>query len=747
MYEQIPQELRVLDQWVAVDMSLDANGEPKKLPLNPKTGRTASVVDRATWGSFDQAVKTGKPIGFVFSDEDPYAFIDLDDPYHLKHKDWSDEKRQHCANLNGHVYATFKSYAELSVSGNGVHIICKGVLPDGGRRDTVEAYTSGRYAIFTGKVIRDVPITENQSLLSELYAEIKKGQVGQKSQLIQVDGELDDDEIVERAMSADNADKFNALCSGDWQTDYPSQSEADLALLSIIAFYTPDNDQVRRIFRMTALGKREKAQKNDKTIDYALGKIRGKEPPSVDFTRVPAIPAPPVLAPVKVIAGAKDDSSMFPPGIIGEVAEYIYASAPRPVREVALLGAIALCAGLIGRSYNVWKSGLNQYLILMGGTGIGKEGASMGIDRLIAAARVKCPDIVQFQGPENFSSGQALMRTLDKRPCFFSVMGEFGITLHQISDPKAADHRIEFRKILLRLYSRSGWKQSQQASAYSDEEKNTSIVQAPNVTLFGEATQSSLLEKMTEDHIMSGLLSRFSIIEYTGLRPPLNEGHGFDPSPELAEKVAFMGAQALYTAKNCTCQDVPLDTEADDLQRAFNQECDTLINAKKGGVVSELWNRAHIKVLKLSALVAVGVNPITPVINREYMEWAIAFVKRDVHTILAKFEDGETSGVNEQEDIVRKVIREYGSYTPEQRKGYGVTAEKLLTASTIPEAYIRRRLRQVNCFRNAQQGPALAIKQVLADMVAQRILLSVSPTQMKNQFGSETPGYVIGAAF
>jgi len=39
-----------------------------------------------------------------------------------------------------------------------------------------------------------------------------------------------------------------------------------------------------------------------------------------------------------------------PPGFLGEVAQFIYGAAPRPVPEIALAGAIGLLAGIVGRA-------------------------------------------------------------------------------------------------------------------------------------------------------------------------------------------------------------------------------------------------------------------------------------------------------------------------------------------------------------------------------------------------------------
>ncbi len=62
---------------------------------------------------------------------------------------------------------------------------------------------------------------------------------------------------------------------------YPSQSEADAALIEILCFYTGDNDQVIRLFHKSALGKRKKAERPDyllRTIARARAFIEANKP-------------------------------------------------------------------------------------------------------------------------------------------------------------------------------------------------------------------------------------------------------------------------------------------------------------------------------------------------------------------------------------------------------------------------------------------------------------------------------------
>ena len=92
------------------------------------------------------------------------------------------------------------------------------------------------------------------------------------------DETITDEAIWQKAADAANGDKFQALWTGEWaKLNYPSQSEADLSLLSMLCFYTKSNEQVRRLFRLSGLGQRDKAQKNNRYIDRTLAMIRGRQ--------------------------------------------------------------------------------------------------------------------------------------------------------------------------------------------------------------------------------------------------------------------------------------------------------------------------------------------------------------------------------------------------------------------------------------------------------------------------------------
>ena len=249
--EAIPQELKALQQWVLY--RLVWNEQRKKHDKIPyqANGRYAKSNDPKTWATFEnvlEVLNAGKfdGIGFVFTKDDPYCGIDLDCCIDETGKiaEWA-QKWLIC----------FNSYTEYSPSGTGLHSILKCKLPLGGRKKgNYECYDEGRFFTVTGKHLEGTPSTiENrQEEIAKFHFEIFGQQRPEIQVIAPVVAQISDDEIITKAKAAKNGDKFSALWNGDIN-GYPSQSEADLALCSILVFWTRDPVSIDRLFRRSKL--------------------------------------------------------------------------------------------------------------------------------------------------------------------------------------------------------------------------------------------------------------------------------------------------------------------------------------------------------------------------------------------------------------------------------------------------------------------------------------------------------------
>lgn len=280
--DNIPLELRNRRQWIVWRYEPpDKPGEKwKKIPYIAYGSRKASTTDPTTWRDFGPCLVYAEHhnydgIGYVFSADDPYVAIDLD---HCR-----DPKTGAIAEWAREILNEFPTYAELSVSGEGVHIIAKGLLPeDGKRKEPIEVYKARRYFTFTGHVIsNDNEIRETQIPIERIWARIVGEKKADPPRAVAVSLTLEDEEILEALSRADNYDKFAALYyDGAWQSlGYDSQSQADYALAGILKFYTQDAGQLERIMGQSALyrpkwdSKRGATTYGGFTVDNALKSV------------------------------------------------------------------------------------------------------------------------------------------------------------------------------------------------------------------------------------------------------------------------------------------------------------------------------------------------------------------------------------------------------------------------------------------------------------------------------------------
>lgn len=763
MYEKIrnvPEEMKLWPQWIVWRYEdLDAK-KPTKVPYSARSHKLASVSDPSTWATFEEVMQVLAQgwyagAGFVLTKGDPFAFIDLDDT----------EGDAEAFNTQLEIFNKTTGYAERSPSGTGLHIIGKGSIPAGRRRGKIEVYTDGRYMTMTGDVFRAGNVEPMQDVLTGLYETLGAGKVATAYFLGLEEAKESDEQVWNRAAMAQNGDKFGELWRGNWQGMYASQSEADFALVDILAFYTQNRAQIVRMFRASELGSREKAKRDD-YVNYMLGKCFDRMLPPVDISglqnRIEDALAARKAAEAERLSRAsreitttepmpktKGDRYPVPPGLLGEIAEFIYSQAPYPVPEIAIAGAIGFAAGIVGRAFNVSGTGLNQYVLLLAPTGTGKEAMARGIDKMVNAAMKTVPTANEFIGPSTIASKPALVKYMANGPkCFVSIVGEFGLYLQQLGAQNAAPHMLELRSLFLDLYNKSGAGNMLRGSAYSDREKNVKEFEAPAFSILGESTPEKFYEGLHEGLLAEGLLPRFTMIEYHGKKPPYNENHMFVTiRPELAERLATLFAICQGLNSQNMTQAVNFEPEAETLMKQYRDHCIMNENSADRDLIRQIWSRCHVKAMKLAALVAVGCNPYAPTITTENANWAIDVVNGDAKNLLARFDAGEIGVDNEETKQLAAVAKAVHGYVvspwPEVAKYAGDGASNLHSARIIPYSFLHRKLSSVAVFRKDRQGSTQALKRALKTFGERGDLIEVSRAKMSQDYGSSSIAYMI----
>ncbi len=265
----IPQVMKEYNNWVCWGIQI-RDGKETKIPYSPHGG-LAKADEKSTWGTFEQAQayqanhENLSGLGFVFSDADDFCGIDLDDC--RKHETGKIDTEAQT------IIDDFASYTEISPSGKGVHIIIEGRKKGTkARKGKIEMYDTGRYFTMTGDVVdNQTTIEHRQEALDKLYDDLFTTPKSEPAQPQM--GSLSDGTLIEKAKNARNGTKFSALWEGDI-ADYDSPSEADLALCSLLAFWTGgDYDAIDRLFRQSELVREKWTEREDyraSTIEKAL---------------------------------------------------------------------------------------------------------------------------------------------------------------------------------------------------------------------------------------------------------------------------------------------------------------------------------------------------------------------------------------------------------------------------------------------------------------------------------------------
>lgn len=268
------------------------NDKRTKVPITPGGAAVGTSPTYAhKWVTYDEAVKAAAEngydgVGFVIPEG--LFFLDID------HKELSDPFVQT-------ILSRFNTYAERSVSGEGIHVYGKVDIAEiptrqdknGKQRlDTTRYYTknphnsmeiyfgglTNRFAAYTGDVVVDAPLRDcTEAILITLDTDMRRSKKKMRYSAKR-DGDRVTFDIICSLRKQTNGEKFSKLFDDGDYSDYGSPSEADAALCSIIAFRTgPNPEMIDAIFRQSALyrDKWEREDYRDATIAFGIQSCNG----------------------------------------------------------------------------------------------------------------------------------------------------------------------------------------------------------------------------------------------------------------------------------------------------------------------------------------------------------------------------------------------------------------------------------------------------------------------------------------
>lgn len=257
-------------------------GKMDKLPCDWRTGRVVTAHDTANRTTFAEAAAAvaagrGNGVGFVFTADDPFWFLDIDGALQADNT-WSPLAAELCAALPG-------AAVEVSQSGKGLHIIGSGAIPPHGCKNIplgLELYHEARFVALTGQGAAGDVRTDCSAAIAGLVARYfpfgAKAAAGPdewtSEPVAEWDGPRDDDDLIRRALASGDRSAAVAFggdgvtfrdlweCNIDalarkWPSDTGDEfdaSSADASLATHLAFWTGKNcERIRDLMYRSGL--------------------------------------------------------------------------------------------------------------------------------------------------------------------------------------------------------------------------------------------------------------------------------------------------------------------------------------------------------------------------------------------------------------------------------------------------------------------------------------------------------------
>ncbi len=278
-FDHIPAELQTLTRWIVWKLEPRANSDkPTKVPYTVGH-RLASTTEPGDWMTFAAARTLAETngyngIGFVFTDT-PYVGIDLD-------KVLTDD------GVNPEAAAIVEqldSYTEVSQSGTGLHVIAKGSLPPGRRRQGwLEMYdrSSPRYFALTGTVWNGHSTIQDRTAA---VASVHRERFGNEAAPSPVVAPAQSSEVL-TLMEQAAPKLYHRLVIAGETVPGKSESESDEALAILAARFTRDPTVIRAVLDASGLTRPKWTTHKsylERTIAHALKVVPA--PSAADPTR------------------------------------------------------------------------------------------------------------------------------------------------------------------------------------------------------------------------------------------------------------------------------------------------------------------------------------------------------------------------------------------------------------------------------------------------------------------------------
>lgn len=637
--DQIPAELKAIPQWIVWFTEYDPQSEKwTKIPRQPAfTNIGASKNKKTHFSDFDTAYAAYQKypylggVGFVLTPDTPFVFFDLD----------------HCVNDGfvspdaQDVIDSVGSYTELSPSGKGIRIICRGELPGkqiNNHRLKRELYDGQKnsFLTITGQTFINNKIVSAQQQVNFFYKEWDTHSTDEKSII-----SFKKDFIADVDLSNLPPHTLRLIHGENWSS-FPSRSEALFVVCidmlkagystdDILSVTTDDNYPISQIAESRRHNNRE--SQRIWVSNYSLSKAMTiyNEWLKTESISISELIETPSIESNQITEKAPD---RFPVPILNEIMEWMELYEDKPTRSITMQGVIALVSVVCGRIYQSNRANDSSlFLMTLAETGRGKGYPAKAIRKLL----IKAGFGHLIKGGGN-TSASAVFSALRESPCHIQITDEIG-KQYQAARKQSNGQMLEGLAQLTSIYSLTGdiaYPRNRSTEGLTKTQAaslGNRFIMYPSLTLFGFATLEQVFDNLSTSDIDDGFLNRQIIVISDDERLPERDRIMADVPAHFLQWVkdirSTIGIEGNFT-KNDSVYDMEPSyltvTIADGvykLFKAFRNENESLEDqdARKLAI---RWNE---NAMRMATGFAVAVNPINPVVTLDIARWCMYYIK------------------------------------------------------------------------------------------------------------------------
>jgi hypothetical protein len=412
-------------------------------------------------------------------------------------------------------------------------------------------------------------------------------------------------------------------------------------------------------------------------------------------------------------------------GFLGELAEEIKQLMFRPSLKVAEMVALVVAQAIIGKGAMSPGTGLNLFLNMVGGSGVGKSEAKSIAVTLVHSLqqRYELADRVMNDLPKSKEGLYAAIKN--------SFANELTVTIDEsqkfLKEMSGSKHGVSIAEgtgtLLTEIFTESKPNGKMLASAASKAENSREMIFRPHVSLLMYGLHAATLEAINGDMLHNGFASRllFVHVEDDEVARQMNRSQ-FKNVGYSEQSLHRLGAIARFFDKFRSNDVEPFEVEF--APHVWERHCTFADWAHEQVSVHNKphFNRAAVNAQKLSSIIAIFNDPKAAVVTEEVYDWAITFVLSSLNYIEKALASGNLGGIHEARvsAITSRLARYFTQFPTVDLQKAQLRKLKINPMAAdfglIPTSWLVQQVQSVSAFKDERFPPAKIVQDVLKQM-------------------------------